>query len=409
MNSANASPILIIGGGIAGIGAALDLASCGHAVHLAEKGHILGGQVAKLDKLYPTDHCAFCPLWTDIKKLRDNPLITVHTSTEVRELKRVGGRLHAVIVKAAQVIDEGLCVFCGKCAGTCPEAAIEPSGYHVYPPTYLIREEICSRCEKCVKACPTGAIAFHRREETSELVFNDVIWASGFREVDLTPLPEFGLGKHPDIMTAMQFEEWTAEAGVNKGAIIKKSNPIVPRNIAFIQCAGARDQRLLSYCSAVCCMHALKQAQWAIRRSPTIQCVVFYTDLRTVGRDYYDYSLREIDGSRVRVIRGRPSLIYPLPGREGIAVKFENTTTQKREIWKFDIVVLNGNIGSSLKKKAQEKYFSPALSGEGFVNSASDDLSRFSCGFSAEPADVAESVIQASSAAAKAILAKRNK
>jgi heterodisulfide reductase subunit A-like polyferredoxin len=156
-------------------------------------------------------------------------------------------------------------------------------------------------------------------------------------------------------------------------------------------------------------MHALKQAQWALRRNQEIQCVVFYTDLRTVGRDYYEYSLRDISGSRVRLIRGRPSLIYPLPGREGIAVKFENTMTQKREIWKFDMVVLNGNIGSSLRRTDQGEHCSPALSGDGFVNPASDDISRFACGFSAEPADVAESVIQASSAAVKAILARRNK
>src|SRR5512136_2218969 len=194
MSSANASPVLIIGGGVAGIGAALDLASCGHAVHLVEKGRILGGQVARLDKLYPTDHCAFCPLWTDVKKLREHPLITIHTSTEVRELKQVDGVLHAVIVRRPPVIDESLCVFCGKCAGACPEAAIETLGDHVYPPSYLVREEICSACEGCVKICPTGAIAFQRREETYELVVDDVIWASGFTEVDLTPLPEFALG-----------------------------------------------------------------------------------------------------------------------------------------------------------------------------------------------------------------------
>ena len=409
MNSTSASPILIIGGGVAGIGAALDMGGCGHAVHLVESGRILGGQVAKLDKLYPTDHCAFCPLWTDIKKVREHPLITVYTSTEVRELKRVEGLLHAVMVRKPPVIDESLCVFCGKCAGECSEAAIQTLGDHVYPPSYWVREDVCNRCEKCVKICPTAAIDFQRTEETIELMIDDVIWASGFTEVDLTPLPEFGLGKHADIMTAMQFEEWTAEAGVNQGAIIKKSNSSVPRNIAFIQCAGARDQRLLSYCSAVCCMHALKQAQWAIRRNPEMQCVVFYTDLRTVGRDYYEYSLRDINGSRVRLIRGRPSLIYPLPAREGIAVKFENTMTQKREIWRFDMVVLNGNIGSSLKRRDQGKHFSPALSSDGFVNPESDENSRFSCGFSVEPADVAESVIQAASAVVKSILAKRKK
>ncbi len=407
MKSGSASSVLIIGGGVAGIGAALDLAECGHRVHLVEIGRILGGQVAKLDKLYPTDHCAFCPLWTDIKKLREHPLITVHTSTEVRELKRQDGVLHAVLTRKPAIIDVSLCVFCGKCASVCPEGSIDSLGDHVYPPSYLVREELCKRCEKCLTICPTGAIDLHRAEETSELVIEDVIWASGFTEVDLRPLPEFGLGKHPDIMTAMQFEEWTAEAGVNKGAIIKKSNSSIPRNIAFIQCAGARDQRLLPYCSAVCCMHALKQAQWVIRRNPEIYCIVFYTDLRTVGRDYYDYSLRNVNGSRVRLIRGRPSLIYPLPSREGIAVKFEDTSTQKREIWKFDIVVLNGNIGSSMKGRDRKTHLSPGLSGDGFVNPMADDISRLSCGFSAEPADVAESVIQASSAAVRAILAKR--
>jgi heterodisulfide reductase subunit A2 len=409
MNSNNTSPILIVGGGVAGIGAALDIAGCGCEVHLVEKEPVLGGQVAKLDKLYPTDHCAFCPLWTDIKKVKEHPLIELHTSTEVRELKRIDGRLRAVMVRRPPVIDEGVCVFCGKCVGECPEGAIKTMGDHVYPPSYLVKEDLCDRCERCTKVCPTAAIDFQRKEEHIELAIDDILWATGFTEVDLTPLPEFGLGTHPDIMTAMEFEEWTAEARSNKGTIIRKSNSSVPRNIAFIQCAGARDQRLLPYCSAVCCMHALKQAQWTIRRNPEIRCVVFYTDLRTVGRDYYEYSLRDISGSRVRLIRGRPSLIYPIPEKDGIAVKFENTITQKREIWKFDLVILNGNIGSSLKGRDQEKHFSPALTGDGFVNPASDEISRLSCGFSAEPVDVAESVIQASSAAVKAILVKRGK
>ena len=267
----------------------------------------------------------------------------------------------------------------------------------------MVKDEACSRCDRCVNICPTKAIDFQRTEEHMELAIDDVLWATGFTEVDLTPLPEFGFGTHPDIMTAMEFEEWTAEAGANKGAIIKKSNQSIPRNIAFILCAGARDQRLLPYCSAVCCMHAMKQAQWVIRRNPAIHCVVFYTDLRTVGRGNYEYIMRDIRGSRVRLIRGRPSLIYPLRGREGIAVKFEDTITQKREIWRFDMVVLNGNVVSSLKEKDREKQFSPALTDEGFVNQGADEISSFSCGFSTEPAHVATSVIQASAAAVKAM------
>jgi len=409
VNCEGSSPILVVGGGIAGIAAALDLAGCGCSVHLVESKLILGGQVARLDKLYPTDHCAFCPLWTDIKKARDNPSITIHMQTEVKDVRSGDGRVHAILVRRSPVIDAGMCIFCGKCASACPEAAILPLGDHVYPPAYMVKEDICNRCDRCVDACPTAAINFQRKEELIELAISDVIWASGFTEVDLTPLPEFGLGVHPDIMTAMEFEEWTAEAGVNEGAIIKKSNRSVPRNIAFIQCAGARDMRLLSYCSAVCCMHAIKQAQWVIRRNSEIHCTVFYTDLRTVGRDYYEYALRDISGRRVILVRGRPSLIYPLRGREGIAVKFEDTMTQKKEIWRFDMVVLNGSIGSSLKGSNRARGFSPAVTDDGFVDSGLDNISRFSCGFSREPADAAESVIQASAAAAKAIRAKRNK
>ncbi len=403
----NSLPVLIIGGGVAGISAALDIADAGRAVFLVENSPNLGGQVAKLDKLYPTDHCAFCPLWTDIKRLKEHHLITVHTSTEVKELRSIEGRLHAMIVKNPPAIDASRCVFCGKCERECSQKAIRPAGEHVYPPVCRVDLDVCNHCAACVTICPTAAINFQRAVETIELNIDHVVWASGFKEVDLTPLKEFGFGTHPDIMTSLEFEEWTAEAEINKGDIITKLNRSVPRNIAFIQCAGARDERMLPYCSAVCCMHAFKQAKWIKRRNPAIHCVIFYTDLRTVGRDYYEYSREEIGGSPIRLIRGRPSLIYPLPGGDGIAVKFENTETQKRDIWKFDMVVLNGNLRSSLEWTDQEKLDSPALTEEGFVNPKSDGMSRFSCGFSMEPSDVAESAVQAASVAAGVLIAKR--
>jgi heterodisulfide reductase subunit A len=400
-------PVLVIGGGVAGISAALDIANAGRSVFLVENGHTLGGQVAKLDKLYPTDHCAFCPLWTDIKRLREHPLITVHTGTEVKELRRIEGRLHAMIVKNPPVIDASRCVFCGKCERECSQKAICSAGEHVYPPVCRVDLDVCNHCGACVAICPTAAINFQRADETIALNIDHVVWASGFKEVDLTPLKEFGFGTHPDIMTSLEFEEWTAEGGGNRANITRKTTGTVPRIIAFIQCAGARDERMLPYCSAVCCMHAFKQAKWVKRRNPAIHCVIFYTDLRTVGRDYYEYSLQEIGGSPIRLIRGRPSLIYPLPGGNGIAVKFENTETQKRDIWKFDMVVLNGNLRSSLEWTDQEKLGSPALTEEGFVNPESGDMSRFSCGFSMAPSDVAESAIQAASVAARVLLAKR--
>ena len=389
--------ILVVGGGVAGMTAALDLAGAGHRVHLVESGYDLGGQVAKLDKFYPTDHCAFCPLWTEIRRCKESPLVSLHTTSSVETLEKSNGRYRAVIAKSATAIDPDLCICCGRCESACPKGVARPIWEHAYPSVYLIDRNRCGDCRSCEEVCPTKAISFEREGVKTELSVDEVIWAAGFTEVSLAPLKEFGWGTHPDIMTSLEFEAWKAEAGENKGAILKRSNKAVPRSIAFIQCAGARDLRLLPHCSSVCCMHALKQAQWVKRRNPDIQCVILYTDLRTVGRDYYEYSLRDFGNNGIRLVRGRPSLIYPLPAGNGIAVKFEDTATQQREIWKFDMVILNGNLEPTLKSMPGEQPV-PELDSEGFVKK-----STISCGFVMEPADVTESAIQAASAALRTI------
>jgi heterodisulfide reductase subunit A-like polyferredoxin len=247
--------------------------------------------------------------------------------------------------------------------------------------------------------CPTSAIDITKTARQSEIPARDVIWATGFQDFDLSPLEEYGYGTHPDIMSSLQFEEWSAEAGLNRGTIVKKNDKQPPASIAFIQCAGARDLRLFPYCSAVCCMHALKQAQWVKRRNQLIECVIFFTDMRAEGRHYYEYYLREIGGSSIELIRSRPGLIYPMPGGEAIAVQYENTTTQTRQIRKFDMVVLNGALQPSLAKSKDSGY-SPVLDTEGLLGGISPNIK--SCGFCREPVDVEASVIQASSAALRA-------
>lgn len=396
-------PTLVVGGGVAGITAALDLAGNGQSVHLVESGSTLGGQVMNLDKVYPSDHCAFCPLWTEIVKCYAHPLITIHTSCRVEELKRNGSSLQALLIKKPPVIDAERCTLCARCETICPTGAAHPGGRHTYPPVFVIDREKCTTCKACVDQCPTFAIDLHRPEERIPLEISNVVWAAGFKEVDLSPLREFGYGSHPDIMTAMEFEEWIAEAGPNRGRVVKKCDSSIPGNIAFVQCAGARNVKFLPYCSAVCCMHALKQARWVVTRNPETRCFIFYTDLRTVGRDYYAYAFRERSDSSITLIRGRPSLIYPLPGGYGIAVHFEDTVLQEKKIWKFDMVVLNGNIGSSLRRELRAMGITPTLTSDGFVDIDIDDSSQIGSGFSVEPEDMTDSVIQASSAAIKTL------
>jgi len=389
--------VLIVGGGVAGVSAALDLAANGHRAHLVERGHDLGGQVAKLDKFYPTDHCAFCPLWTEIRRCKQDEAIAIHPLSRVETLEPQAAGHRAVVVESAPVVDPSLCIHCGRCEAACPKGVAKPIWEHAYPPVYVIDRGRCGDCRACAEVCPTKAIAFDREERRIALDVDEVIWAAGFEEVSLAPMKEYGWGTHPDILTSLEFEAWKAEAGDNRGKILRRSDRTVPLSILFVQCAGARDLRFLPHCSAVCCMHALKQAQWVKRRNPEIDCVILYTDLRTVGRDYYEYALRDFNGNGVRLVRGRSSLITPLPGGNGIAVKYEDTITGRREIRPFDMVVLNGNLQSSLASKPAPEV-RPELSGEGFVTAAS-----VSCGFVLEPADVTESAIQASSAALKAI------
>ncbi|OPL16591.1 MAG: hypothetical protein AVO39_01640 [delta proteobacterium MLS_D] len=394
------NPVIVAGGGVAGLTAALDLAAAGRYVELVESAEHLGGRVSELDKIYPGDHCAFCPLWTDIRRVEDHENIRVRLTSRITAVERKPDSIRVTITTEPRYIDESLCVFCGRCREACAADAVRPSWEHASPPSFFIDKTGCTKCGDCVDQCPTGAIDIERPPVEIVLSADDIIWATGFEEVDLTPLPEFGYGTHPDIMTSLEFENWIAEAGVNQGRILRRSNGKEPRNIAFIQCAGARDRRLLPYCSGVCCMHALKQAQWIKRRAPEVGCTIFYTDLRTVGRDYFDYGLRSLRMTTgVDLVRGRPGMIRPLPGGDALALKYENTETQAVEIARFDVVILNGNLAPSQLLPGSEADSPVDLDSQGFVSAGRDGAAPFACGFSREPADIAESVLRASSSA----------
>jgi heterodisulfide reductase subunit A len=418
-------PVIIAGGGVAGITAALDLAGSGLRVHLIEKDAVIGGQTARLDKLYPTDHCAFCPVWTQSRLCLAHPLITVHTHSCIDAINRIQeegedqgedrgeNRVEAVIKRVPNYIDARLCIFCGSCEAVCPENAVSPTLPHALPRTFLVDADVCTGCGRCVEVCPTRAVDMARepgktkpvkiKSVKTKIIAGNIIWATGFADTDISVLPEFGYGSHENIMTSLEFETLTAEAGPNRGEILTPQGK-VPDRIAFIQCAGARDWRKFSFCSAVCCMHALKQARWVKRRNPNVECVIFFTDMRTQGRHYYAYYLEAVEKQSIKLVRGRPGLIRPLPGKDLLAVRYEDTLTGQLNTQGFDLVVLNGALDPGSRERT-ESSGNPVTDDQGFV-CRSDQ--QFSCGFCRAPADVEVSAIQASSAAIGALGTRTN-
>ncbi|MEN6437255.1 MAG: 4Fe-4S binding protein [Syntrophobacter sp.] len=413
-------PVLVVGSGVAGLTAALDLARIGVPVHVVEREGHLGGQVMHLDKLYPSDHCAFCPVWTEGAACLTHPLITLHSHTTLEGLESADGRIVAVLATRPPAVSPDACVFCGACKDACdrkgvpgairfrPEAlAWDPA----LPPTPFLDKNLCSRCGQCASACPTGAIDPNRLDlpaRVARMPVADVIHAVGFTERSSLTVTEYHADGHPDVFSAMDYEAWTAEAGPNAGTIRRRSNGAIPRSVAFIQCAGARDQRFLGYCSSVCCMHALKQARWVKRRQPAASVAIFFTDLRAVGKGYESYA-RTAATEAVTLVRSRPALVFSLPeagGGSTLAVRYEDFTTGKVITAEFDTVVLNGGLTACPL---------PGVSGAGTGNQSRDvgapvtsaggqkqtqDPAHQTCGFCQEPGDVAQSVIQGSRAAA---------
>ncbi len=447
--SRNGQPVgavMVVGGGIAGMQASLDLADAGFKVYLVEKGPAIGGHMAALDKTFPTNDCATCIVAPKLVEVGRHPNIELLTLTQLEAVEGEAGHFRAALRQAPRYVVEDLCTGCAICWGKCPVRDI-PSEFHqrlgarpaIYVDTpqaiplvpvidaancrYVVFREAARglpegqkpraadgrrmiECRICEKLCPQHAVDFNQTERTLELKVGAVILAAGFDLFDARAVAEYGYGAYPNVITSLEFERILSASGPTLGRIRRPSDGAAPRRIAFIQCVGSRNPALGNdYCSAVCCMAATKEAIVAGERLPELETAIFYIDLRAFGKGFYRYYQRAKNECGVRYVRSMISAVTQTLPSKNLLLRFAEEDGQIREE-QFDLVVLS--VGLKPPPAAAEfcERLGLARNRHGFCATrpfSTVETSRpgvFACGTFTGPKDIPQTVMEASAAAA---------
>jgi heterodisulfide reductase subunit A2 len=421
---------LVIGGGIAGIQAALDIANAGQKVVLVEREPSIGGHMSQLSETFPTLDCSQCILTPRMVEVAQNPNITLYTYAEVESLSGFIGNFTARIRKKAKSIDEKLCTGCGECATACPIKKI-PSEFNtglgmrgaIYVPfpqavpnKPVIDRSRCTyfksgKCKFCASKCPAQAIRFDQQDEIVEIPIGSVVVTTGFNIKETSFFPEYGYGKYKDVVTGLQFERLLSASGPTFGEVKRPSDGTVPKKIVFVACAGSRDPaKGIEYCSKICCMYTAKHAMLYKHKVHDGDAYVFYMDIRAAGKGYDEFVRRAIEEDHVNYIRGRVSRIYERNGK--LIVRGADTLLDAQQVEiEADMVVLAtaavANDGAeSLAQKLHVSYDAHHFFAEAHPKLRPVETNTagiFLAGACQSPKDIPETVSQASAAASKVI------
>ncbi|MBI5788496.1 MAG: CoB--CoM heterodisulfide reductase iron-sulfur subunit A family protein [Candidatus Schekmanbacteria bacterium] len=427
---------LVIGGGIAGIQAALDVAESGNEVVLVEREPSIGGNMARLDKVFPTLDCSGCILAPKMVDVANNKHISLHTYSEIEKVTGFVGNFKVTIRKKARLIDTAKCTGCGACTLKCPIKA--PSEFNLgldsrgaiyipfpqaVPHIPVIDKTICpmvlkGKCGLCQKMCPTQAIDYKQEDTLIEESFGAIIVATGYELVDWKKLyGEYGHGRYPNVISSMQYERLLSASGPTGGHVILPSDfkkphaeQREPKIIAFVACVGSRDEKVgRPYCSGVCCMYTAKYAMLTKEHIPAAEVYIFYMDLRAAGKSYEEFVRRAQEKYGARYIRGRVSKIYERNGR--MVIMSADTLLGKQVQLEADLVVLAAGVASSSGANQLAQKLNISHDQYGFFIESHPKLRPveastagiFICGACQGPKDIPLSVAQASSAAAKVL------
>jgi quinone-modifying oxidoreductase subunit QmoA len=409
----NSSGILVVGGGMSGITAAIEVAETGYDVYLVEKNPYLGGRVAQLYQYFPKLCPPNCGLEINFRRMRDNPRIRFFTMAQVETILGREGNYKVSVRVAPRYVNEK-CTACGKCGEACQTEIPNPFNFGMdkikgaylphefaFPSRYVIAPEvIASDGKKCEEACAYGAVELDMQPKTFDLHVGSIIWATGWNPYDAVRIEYYGFGRYPNVITNMMMERLSAANGPTRGKIVRPSDGKELTSVAFIQCAGSRDENHLAYCSGVCCLASLKQATYIREQYPDAMVTIFFIDIRARGR-FEDFYVKLQQDKNVTFIKSKIALITEDEITGKLVLEGENTMTGEKIQTETDLVVLaTGMVPNTAEAKVPgdvnyDEY--------GFIAAEAGEAGIYGAGCVKEPIDVAACVEDATGAALKGI------
>ena len=423
---------LVIGGGIAGIQTALDIADAGFPVDIVEKKPTIGGKMAQLDKTFPTLDCAACILTPKMVDVAQNEKIRIFSYSEVSEIKGFVGNFDVTIKKNARFVKEDICTGCGACVDKCPMKKI-PNEFNLgmdnrkaiyipfaqaVPKVATIDPNACNmlkngKCGLCAKVCTAGAIDYTQKDEFIEEKYGAIVVATGFNPISMDKFDEFAYNQSKDVITSLEFERLTNAAGPTAGHLERPSDGKSPKTIVFVQCVGSRcdscAEKGKEYCSKICCMYTAKHAMLTRDKYPDTEVYVFYIDVRTPGKNFDEFYRRAVEEYGVKYIKGMVGKVTP----EGDVLKVQasDLIANKQLHIDADLVVLAAAIEPDKSARPLATMLTASMDTNDFFTEAHPKLRPvesptagvFLSGACQGPKDIPETVSQAGAAASKVI------
>ena len=414
--------ILIVGGGIAGITAAIELGYLGYKVYLVERKPSIGGNMAKLTKVFPTLDCAQCILTPRMAEVGRNPNVNLLTYAEVQEVSGRPGNYKVKVFMKPRGVDVEKCRSCGVCAKVCPvtvpdefnEGLAQRKAAYIefpqaVPSAYAIDFDACNKCRKCEQLCPAKAINIDDQGKVVELNVGAIILATGYQLYDAEKLEIYGYGTYKDVITMMELERLTSATGPT-GGFVKRADGSDVRKMAIVLCAGSRDKNYIPYCSRICCMYSLKQA-FVLKKMLGIDVTIYYIDIRATGKGYEDLYWRDQEAG-VLFIKGKVAEIYKNNANGKLVVLAEDTLTGEMREDEYDMVALATPMVPPAGLRELADKMKVSIGEDGFITEKHPKLDPvdslvagiFACGCTLSPKDVRDTVSDGLGAAAKAAL-----